>query len=61
MRVLRLLFGIYVLWQSISMSEWMLGLAGLLLAGMAILNIGCCGTNGCAYEPKQKQTVAEGE
>lgn len=47
MRVVRLLIGLYALWQAIVTKEPMLGLAGLFVAGMALANIGCCGVNGC--------------
>ena len=47
MRVVRLVFGLYIGWQSIAMKEWGLGLAGLFIAGTALLNMVCCGIYGC--------------
>jgi len=45
-RLLRFLTGTAVLVQSIILQEWLLGLAGVFLAGMALFTKGC-GVNGC--------------
>jgi hypothetical protein len=47
MRALRLVLGLYIAVQSVTTGEWMLGIAGLFLSGTALMNIGCCGVNGC--------------
>lgn len=48
MRILRLLVGIIALWQAILMKDYLLGAAGIMLMGMSVFNIGCCGANGCS-------------
>ena len=47
-RVLRLGLGIAILIQGILAGETMTILLGAIFGGMALANIGCCGTNGCA-------------
>lgn len=51
MRVLRLTLGIIIAIQGIFARETMTIILGLLFAGMAVTNIGCCGANGCAVNP----------
>jgi len=46
-RVLSLVRGLMVVVQSIILKDVFFGLMGLLLSGLAILNIGCCGVGGC--------------
>jgi hypothetical protein len=55
-RILRLVIGVTVIGQAFIMHEWLLGFGGGMLTTMAVLNIGCCGTQGCAVAPK-KDTV----
>lgn len=47
MRALRLVLGLVILVQGIQAQETMYAIAGLLLSGMALANIGCCGPGGC--------------
>ena len=47
MRSLRLILGLIILVQGIQAHETMYAIAGLLLSGMALANIGCCGPGGC--------------
>lgn len=47
MRLLRLVMGLYILIESVRTKEWIFGLAGLFLSGLAIMNLGSCGVNGC--------------
>jgi hypothetical protein len=47
MRALRLVLGVIIIVQGVQASEWMYAIAGILLSGMAIANIGCCGVGGC--------------
>jgi len=47
MRALRLVLGVVILVQGIQAHETMYAIAGLLLSGMALANIGCCGPGGC--------------
>ena len=52
MRVIRLALGILVIIQSISEKNYMLTVAGGLFAVLALINVGCCGSNGCAVNPR---------
>jgi hypothetical protein len=47
LRIIRLIIGVSVVFQAIVMQSWLLVAAGVLLAIMAVLNMGC-GVNGCA-------------
>lgn len=47
MRLLRLCFGIFAVVQAFVTLDIILGLLGLVIGGMAFLNAGCCGVNGC--------------
>ena len=55
-RILRLVIGVTIIGQSFILQELLLGIGGALLAAMAILNIGCCGTRGCAVSPPGNAT-----
>ncbi len=48
MRFIRLLLGIMIIIQSINHKDYLFAFVGLLFAGMALANIGCCGTGGCS-------------
>ncbi len=48
MRVLRLALGLFIIAESIQSKEWLFVLAGSFFALMPILNIGCCGIDGCS-------------
>ena len=47
MRAVRFILGMIIVVQGVIASEWMYAFAGILLTGMAIANIGCCGVGGC--------------
>ena len=51
MRILRLVLGIILTIQGIVVAETITIILGVLFAGMAVANIGCCGTNGCSINP----------
>lgn len=51
MRIVRLVLGIIIMVQGITEREPVTIILGLLFSGMAVANIGCCGTNGCAVNP----------
>ena len=57
MRVIRLMKGIIILIQGINAMEWNLIFLGGLFSLLPILNIGCCGSAGCAT-PKIKKDEA---
>ena len=48
MRIIRLVLGVVILVQGIITKDFLTAVLGILFAGMAIANAGCCGTNGCA-------------
>lgn len=60
MRVLRLALSIAVIIQAVATKDVAFGIAGVLLTGMTVLGIGCCGAQGCYTEP-QKSIETEKE
>ena len=46
MRVIRLALGVYAMIEAVKAHELLMGMLGLLIAGMALFNMGC-GTQGC--------------
>ncbi len=56
MRVIRLALGILVIIQSISEKNIMLTVAGGLFAFLALINVGCCGANGCAVNSRENKS-----
>lgn len=52
MQVLRFVFGVVVMIQAIITLDMVLGIMGLVVGGMAFLNLGCCGANGCEANDK---------
>jgi len=52
MRFARLGLGIAILVQSIVSRDWTMVVLGVLLTGMPIFNIGCCGVGGCTSPVK---------
>lgn len=48
MRIFRLVLGVAVLVQGGVAKDAITIIIGVLFGGMAVANIGCCGTNGCA-------------
>jgi hypothetical protein len=56
MRVLRLLMGVIASGQAYITGDWLLGIAGLFLVGMAVLNVGCCGVGGCRLPATKVKT-----
>ena len=53
-RILRLVIGVTIIGQAFIMHEWLLGVGGGMLTSMAVLNIGCCGTQGCGVSPRKE-------
>lgn len=53
MRALRLILGVIIIVQGVQQKEFMYAFAGVLLTGMAIANIGCCGVGGCQVPTKK--------
>lgn len=52
-RILRLVIGVTVIGQAFMMQELLLGIGGGMLTTMAVLNIGCCGAQGCGVNPRK--------
>jgi len=52
-RILRLVIGATVIGQAFIMQELLLGIGGAMLTTMAVLNIGCCGVQGCAVNVRK--------
>ena len=50
MRILRLLLGVAIVIQGIVLKDAMSLVLGIIFGGLAVANIGCCGTNGCAID-----------
>lgn len=59
MRLLRLAMAIAIIYQGIDLQQWLFVGIGLLLALMPLLNIGCCGTNGCSVPRNQSKNNRE--
>jgi hypothetical protein len=52
-RILRLVIGVTVIGQAFIMQELLLGIGGAMLTTMAVLNIGCCGVQGCSVNTRK--------
>jgi hypothetical protein len=62
MRVLRLAIAVWLLISAFQTKEIMFGLLGGLLLIMAVMNVGCCGANGCAAPMvKRKNKLQKGD
>ena len=58
MRIIRLGLGILVIVQSIQFKEYWFVLMGLLLAGLALFDLGCA-SGACGMPPAQPRTAAK--
>ncbi|MFN8117008.1 MAG: hypothetical protein U0W65_12900 [Bacteroidia bacterium] len=47
MRILRLVAGAFAIVQAFITVDIVLGVLGLIVGGMALLNMGCCGNGAC--------------
>jgi hypothetical protein len=50
-RILRAALAIWIITEAARTGEWMFLIPGGLFALQAILNVGCCGSAGCAATP----------
>ena len=57
MRVIRLFFGGYAIFEALKSHDLMVGILGLIIASMALINVGC-GAQGCGI-PISKNTKKE--
>jgi hypothetical protein len=55
MRILRMGMGLWLIYSAFADRQPLLGLMGGLFALQAVLNVGCCGANGCA-SPNYRQS-----
>jgi hypothetical protein len=59
MRIIRLVIGGYALIEAYRASDVLIGMMGIILVGMALLNAGC-GSQGCGVPaPQNKNTQTE--
>jgi hypothetical protein len=61
MRLLRLTLSIIIIVQAVSTHDTVMSFAGILLLGMTIANIGCCGAGGCATASYKKSDATKKE
>jgi hypothetical protein len=61
MRLLRLVLGIIVLVQGVNNTEVLYLVLGGILLLMALANVGCCGTTGCAVHTQKTKATEEKE
>ena len=59
MRVLRFIFGGGAIIQALITKDITLGILGIIVGGMALLNVGCCGTSGCDTNLKNTNSKNE--
>ncbi|MBK6640656.1 MAG: hypothetical protein KBH11_01160 [Bacteroidia bacterium] len=62
MRVVRFIIGIIILIEGINSRQWIPGIVGGIFLIQAILNVGCCGSEGCnvpesKVDPDKTETV----
>jgi hypothetical protein len=53
-KVLKIALALTVIFQSVEAKDVLLGSFGALFLGQALLNIGCCGPQGCAVPASKK-------
>lgn len=54
MRIIRLALALIIFGQGFIVKDWTFFVMGALLALMAFMNIGCCGTAGCSLPTSSK-------
>lgn len=57
LRIVRLVVGVAVMAQGLLKTEYVLVLAGGLVAMMALFQVGCCGSSGCAVPQNEKRSA----
>ena len=58
-RGLRAAFALFILTVSFIEHDTLLMLGGIFLTGQTMLNVGCCGANGCDVYPEPKRVKAK--
>lgn len=61
MRILRLVLAVVILVQGIVANEVIAIILGAAFGGMAIANIGCCSTSGCAINQRSSNNRSKEE
>lgn len=56
MRLLRGGIALWAFWEVFRTGEWVLLIPAVLFGMQAVLNVGCCGTAGCATPPPRQNT-----
>ncbi|WP_207493778.1 hypothetical protein [Aridibaculum aurantiacum] len=56
MRILRMVLAIGIIVQGIYTKDTLTIVLGLALGGLALANVGCCGTAGCAVDIRSSNT-----
>lgn len=59
MRILRLVLAIGILAQGITARDTVTIFLGVVFGGMAVANIGCCGTTGCPVSQRSTNNKKE--
>lgn len=57
MRFVRLGLGIAIIVQAVIVKDLTMGIVGILLTGMPVFNIGCCGVTGCNAPVNKKEQI----
>lgn len=53
MRIIRLALGAFIAYDGFRTHEYLIMSMGLLFTGLAVMNLGCCGAQGCGVPSKQ--------
>lgn len=59
LRILRLIFGGGAIIQAFITRDITLGILGIAVSGMALINVGCCGTIGFTTDSKKSNSKKE--
>lgn len=59
MRLFRLILGAFIIYDGFRSREYAFIGAGVLLIGMSLFNIGCCGVQGCNVPTKSNNNDLE--
>lgn len=57
-RILRLIVGIWGIYSSLTDSQPLFGILGGVFILQSLLNVGCCGSNGCKIPQNKNHTTA---
>jgi len=60
-RLIRFILGLAVLLQGIFARDNITIIFGIAIGGMALINVGCCGANGCSITTPAKTKIIQDE